>query len=227
MVRVINVVGWQSFALLVVVLTVVSGGVAFLLETPSSLIDFLSLFSKVGFVLSLVIVGIGQSPVFAFLCKYRPLNLVFPDIDGEWHGETSSNWPTIAKTYGITDPDGNPFNETTTPVRADICVKLLSISIELHSNSGYQNSKTVSCVLKRNSHRGFELSYIYRSFVPGPKTSDDQSFVGAGLIDFSSKKPDQLSGVYWTNRKWIEGLNTAGEIVLKREIVEALGETGT
>ena len=216
----INVVGWQSFAFFIVLLTIICGAFAYLAETPSSLIDFFSLFSKVGFVLSIIVVGIGQSPIFALLCNFWPLNLLFPNIDVEWHGKIPSNWPAIAKAQGITDPDGNPFKESTIPVQVDICVKLLTISIELRSNSGYQNSKTVSCVLKRNSHRGFELSYIYRSTVPGPRVSDDQSFVGAGLIDISSKNPTQLNGLYWTNRKWVEGLNTAGEIVLSREDTE-------
>lgn len=212
----INVLGWQPFAALVAFITIAFGAAAFIFNGADTLAEFIGLFSKTWLGLSIIIIGLGQSPAFAWLCKHRPLNLWLPDIDGRWRGEISSNWPAIAKAHDIKDKDSKEVRDRITPVTADICVKLFSISIELKSDSGYQNSKTLSCALKRNSHRGFELSYVYSSSVPDPKLSDEQTFLGAGLIDFTSKKPPSLEGVYWSNRKWQEGQNTAGTITLKR-----------
>lgn len=212
----INVLGWQPFAILVACITIAFGAAAFIFNGADTLAEFIGLFSKTWLGLSIIIIGLGQSPAFAWLCKLRPLNMWVPDIGGQWRGEISSNWPAIAKAHGIKDKDGKEFQDRITPVTADICVKLFSISIELKSDSGYQNSKTLSCTLNKNSPRGFELSYVYRSSVPDPKLSDEQSFYGAGLIDFSSRTPSQLAGVYWTNRKWQEGQNTAGTITLTR-----------
>ena len=213
----VNVLGWQIFAALIAVVTIACGAIAFPFNSPESVLEFIGLFSKTGFALSVLIIWIGQSSAFPWLCKQWPLKLIVPDIDGAWKGEISSNWPLIAAAHDIKDQDGNDFKDRATPITADICVKLLSISIELKSVSGYQNSKTLNCTLKRNSHRGFELSYVYRSSVPDPKQSDEQTFLGAGLIDFTSRSPSGIDGVYWTNRNWQKGQNPAGTIKLKRK----------
>ncbi len=212
----INVLGWQLFVFLIALITIISGAAAFLFKAPEHLVEFLGLFSKTGFVLSLVVFGVGQSPIFPWLCKHWPLNLLVPSLDGSWRGTISSNWPVIAAAHKIKDKDGKDFTNTVTPVSADICVRLFSISIELKSDTGYQNSKTLTCALKKNSHRGFELSYVYKSSVLDPKLSDEQGFYGAGLIDFTSRNPSDLEGVCWTNRKWKAGHNTAGTIKLIR-----------
>lgn len=212
----INVLGWQVFAGFIVALTIACGAAAFIFNGSENLLEFFGLFSKAGLTVSLVVLGIGQSAAFAWLCKYPPLNFLVPDVHGQWRGAISSNWPLIARANDIRDKDGNTFEDTPTPVTANICVKLLSISIELKSDSGYQKSQTLNCRLAKNSHSGFEFSYIYKSTVTVPKKTDEQGFYGAGIIDFADRKPTELIGVYWTNRNWQEGLNPAGVITLTK-----------
>lgn len=212
----ISLLGWRAFAWAIAVITVLSGAAQFPFNPPKDVLDFIGLFSKFGIVSALLIAVIGQSPVFPWLCSRWPLNLVLPDIHGSWSGLITSNWPAIAESHGIKNPDESAVKSRPTPVTVDIHVQLFSISMELKSDSSYQESKTLSCSIRKNSHKGFEFSYIYRSSVHNPKPTDEQSFLGAAFFDFSSRKPRELKGVYWTNRKWKEGLNTAGVIALER-----------
>jgi len=139
-----------------------------------------------------------------------------PDLDGRWVGSISSNWATIADKHGLLDQSGKSYEDHPIPVNASIRIRLLNISMELNSDDNYQNSKTLNCTLKRNSHDGFCLSYIYQSTVPHPKESDEQSFYGAALFDIQDRTPLEITGNHWTNRNWQAGLNTAGMIVLQK-----------
>ncbi len=212
----IKILHWKTILYIVVGLTTLVAAIGWIFNEPDNTLDFLKLFGGVGFVFTILVIGIGETFLFRILCKKTKLGKIFPEIHGDWEADIFSNWPTIAEKCDIKDSNGEPFKENITKTTVNIKASLLSISIHLNSNSGYQDSRTLSSSIKKDTHGNYELCYIYRAFVNNPKPSDEQSFLGAGLIRFSDLKNNTLKGEFWTNRKWKEGLNTAGTITLKR-----------
>jgi len=64
--------------------------------------------------------------------------------------------------------------------------------------------------------REFQLIYLYQQFTPDPLPTDEELHVGAAALRIRDNGELTLDGSYWTRRKWREGLNTAGQIDVKR-----------
>lgn len=61
------------------------------------------------------------------------------------------------------------------------------------------------------------LHYLYRNTTKVPVASDSDCHDGAAnLMVEGIGSGIWMEGVYWTNRNWHQGLNTAGKITLRR-----------
>ncbi len=164
---------------------------------------------------SALVVGlIGQSPLFPLLCRLPFVRSWLPPINGEWNAELGSNWPVIQQRA---QPD-RPLMALA-PVTADVKIiaRLFYIRIDMTSEHRYSISKTVFVRAARDPEDGsVTLHYLYRNSTRLPEATDSSSHEGAACLTVeSSGRNVTLEGVYWTNRNWHLGLNTAGTITLR------------
>ncbi|NMM46514.1 hypothetical protein HH303_18630 [Rhodospirillaceae bacterium KN72] len=170
---------------------------------------------------SALVFVIGQTGLFTKLCRLPGMWRLFPNIDGEYEIEISSNWSVVkARNEGrepeaSSDGDVALFNRVG---RATITARLTRIDMSLTMGDGYLTSETVACSLRRNTgERRPVLFYIYESQVPAPKNTDSNRHLGAARVIVPlERRPTVLEGNYWTDRNWHLGLNTAGRIRLCR-----------
>jgi hypothetical protein len=202
----------KVFTLFALIAGVVAVGTFWLLQ-PTTLLGWWKPISFGMTASSLLIIGIGQSPLFPLLCRLRGLRDIAPDISGTWRATLNSNWPTIAKLSGLEPSSG-------APITADIKVvaRLLHVKIRFCSDSKYSKSKSVSVSIHRDEHDGnVRLYYTYENTTENPLSSDCSHHFGSAYVDVSGTGGDMiLEGLYWTNRNWNEGLNTAGTITWAR-----------
>lgn len=174
---------------------------------------------------------IGSSPVFPWLCRHMPLSRVFPDIDGKWSATTTSNWNIVGQRQSR-ESDKQPGSTTNsvgveqTPPQAStkiemtvvFRVRLLWISMQAESSDKYSYSKTTSISITRDPiHDDVSIHYTYENFTDSPKATDSSCHLGAARLFLTKdKEKHEMTGLYWTNRNWGKGLNTAGSITLTR-----------
>lgn len=132
---------------------------------------------------------------------------VCPNLNGKWLGKVHSSY---------TDENGN---KVVTEVELTIKADLFGFSLVLRSLDGYQESKVIQSELYRDPRTGtFYLSYIFEASVPIPEETDDKVFDGAAKLEIIvNEKNTVLKGIYWTNRAWQRGMNTAGLITMKQK----------
>lgn len=176
---------------------------------PTSLFGWWSPVSLGMAVSSGLIVGIGQSFAFPWICRRRFLRDIAPDISGDWRATLHSNWPTIAGMAGHAPGTG-------APITADIRVvaRLLRVKIKFASDTKYSKSKSVSVSVERDEDDGdVRIYYTYENTTENPVSSDCSHHFGSAYVDVRGLGDEMtLEGLYWTNRNWNAGLNTAGTI---------------
>lgn len=196
------------FALLCGVIFVV----IYSLWTPSGVNSVWSRFSLAVTIGTFLVLILGQTPLFAVLCKLPLVRSIFPPIDGDWVGELISNWPEIAKRAEI------PLSDSATkPVAAKLKIRatLFFIHITLISDSKYSTSKTVFVHATKHPESGeLRLTYVYENSTLTPEQTDSLAHHGAAYLDLVDDRT--LEGLYWTNRNYHRALNTAGRIKLTR-----------
>jgi hypothetical protein len=158
----------------------------------------------------------GQTPIFPFLCRHTPLWHLFPDVDGEWYAQLDSNWSEIAVRAGLP--------ASTQPVTGTMGIKARLFTIKLRYMSitpepEYLGSQTLSVQVHKDTDDGrIRLFYIFEGEARFPTSTDTSHHYGAAYLDLidMGNEHSRLSGLYWTNRNWSKGLNTAGTIELQR-----------
>jgi hypothetical protein len=151
----------------------------------------------------------GETPLFPKVCRLPGLRTIFPDLDGHWVGNAASNWPAVSRDPSLTLAG--------IPVKARIKARLLSVTMSLVSDNEYSESETLLVgVAKRPGSGVVELSYIYHNRTKQPMSTDSDNHLGAAQLDVRTSDELVLSGPYWTNRNWHNGLNTAGLLTLTR-----------
>lgn len=171
--------------------------------------------------ISALLFVIGQTSLFPVLCRLPGMWRLFPNIDGSYEVEISSNWSVIKARNEGREPDVSPegdvalFNRVG---RATITARLTRVDMSLTMDDGYLTSETVACSVRRyKGERRPVLFYIYDSHVSAPKKTDSDRHLGAACITVPlERRPKVLEGNYWTDRNWHLGLNTAGRIRLRR-----------
>lgn len=157
---------------------------------------------------------LGQTPLFVWLCKAPLVRKYLPPIDGEWDMQLKSNWGIKQKWLGLGDGD----SLITVPGKVKIKARLFSIKMEFVSADGYSESKTISVSVRPSDQTGLlELNYMFVNFTQIPVATDTNTHTGAARV-FVKELGDQLymEGTYFTDRKWTEGLNTAGQVTFTR-----------
>ncbi|PIB45219.1 hypothetical protein AOA59_05470 [Pseudomonas sp. 2822-15] len=169
--------------------------------------------STVGIVAAFFFV-LGQTPVFVWLCKLPLVRKFFPPIDGEWNMKLQSNWGVMQKWLGQGDGSSLCIVQGKVKIKA----RLFSVKMEFTSDIPYSESKTISVSVRPSDQIGLlELNYMYINYTQVPVATDSNTHTGAARV-FVKETGDGLvmDGTYFTDRKWTEGLNTAGQVTFTR-----------
>lgn len=182
---------------------------------PSSLKEWWKIASAAVAGCGLAVAVIGQTPLFPLLCRLPVVRSWFPPIDGQWKASLQSNWPAIQQR---SLSGSAPVALAPVPATVTIIARLFFIRMNLASDNRYSTSKTVFVRASRDPEDGsVTLHYLYRNTTKVPETTDSDSHDGAANLCVEGRGADiWLEGVYWTNRNWHIGLNTAGKITLRR-----------
>lgn len=132
---------------------------------------------------------------------------VCPNLNGVWTGCTESSHR---------DEVGNKVE---TPVEMIIKATFFGFDMSFRSIDEYHQSKVIQSEIYKDPRDGeFLVSYIFEAEVQSPVNTDDSKFDGAAKlkVKFSKENEIELSGIYWTNRAWQRGMQTAGTIRLSR-----------
>ena len=164
---------------------------------------------------------IGQTPLFPWLCGLPVIWRLFPNIDGTYEVEVSSNWSILKVRNEDRNPEVSADGDAKLFKRmgkAKITSRLTRIDMRITMDDEYLTSETVICSLQRERGARFPtLFYIYESHVATPKNTDSQRHLGAARVSIPlERRPTVLEGNYWTDRNWHQGLNTAGQIRLRQ-----------
>jgi len=171
-------------------------------------VEWLRYISTSGTIIAGIAYILGETPLFPWLCRRRPISWVFPDIDGQWVGQMASNWPRIANRGAVEPP---PLK----PVEAAIRIKARFFSLHLHliTTDKYSESETIVVGIRKKESGDIVLAYLYNNLTKHPEQTDCQQHDGAGLVNIRTDgAAPTIDGVYWTNRNWAKGLNTAGTV---------------
>ncbi|WP_133244734.1 hypothetical protein [Caulobacter radicis] len=162
---------------------------------------------------SVLVVVLGQTAAFPWICKLPLVRSQFPNIDGTWDAILASNWPLIAPLHSLPVPASSVTKAT-----IKIVSRLFFVRVDLQSNDQYSKSKTVAVSVKRDPETGaVRLHYVYENTTSKPKETDTGHHHGAAYLDVEQVgEVVKLEGLYWTNRNWTKGMNTAGTIVCVR-----------
>lgn len=150
--------------------------------------------------------------------------MLFPDLNGVWRGNTRSNWPSVKAMLdayeGVAVPrHSGPLDQV--PLKEDaielkITASFFRLRVEAELGATNATSHSISARVEWDDHlERFELSYVYNQKTPSPESTDEWLHPGAArlVLDMDT---DGLAGEYWTRRTWRSGLNTAGMISVSR-----------
>lgn len=157
---------------------------------------------------------LGQTPVFVWLCRLPFIRQVMPPIDGEWIMRLQSNWGVMEKWLG--QGDGTRLHIVNGRVK--IKARFFSVKMEFIGTDGYSESKTISVSVRPSEQMGLiELNYMYVNYTQIPLATDTNLHTGAARVFVIESGGDfAMRGTYFTDRKWTEGLNTAGQVTFTR-----------
>lgn len=149
---------------------------------------------------------------------------VFPDLNGVWVGTTASNWPTIEKMRNAATTeraiDLAELYETAErhdAIAVEITASLYSMRLATGLSSKDATSYSITARPWKCQHTPrIHLAYVYEQETKDPSATDEERHMGAADLVYDPHSPNDLEGVYWTRRSWIEGLNTAGRLRLRR-----------
>lgn len=163
--------------------------------------------------------------------KFPTLNKWFPDLNGVWEVELSSNWPRQLQLLEAAESkevsiDMRHCPETdlamVKPVRleAEITQNWWSFEMHMYNPKGdtpIDRSDTISVdPFPGKGLRPPGICYFYKQVNATGNVSDDIEFYGAARLTYDPKL-DRLSGLAWTARMWPRAMNTAGPISFSRK----------
>lgn len=157
--------------------------------------------------------------------KWPKLNeWIYPDLNGVWYGNTTSNWKVIEQLRQSASGKGgldltslHTVPLMTGEIAMEIKAGLFGINIRSKVSDTGGESITLSCRAdKSEEDRNYRLSYLYRQDTSEPACTDEGSHEGAAMLKVIFGDMMSLEGFYWTRRKWREGMNTAGKINVVR-----------
>ncbi|TGJ31856.1 hypothetical protein, partial [Escherichia coli] len=123
-----------------------------------------------------------------------------PDFNGRWIGKIESNY------------SGGTKVEFPLEIKADF------FSIKMKGNTTIGRTYSNYCKVVRAEDDSFELVYMFKVFNDTPSITDTSFYEGAARLRVIDIKTMNMKGVFWTNRCWENGKNTAGIIELSKEV---------
>ncbi len=162
-------------------------------------------------IVSTSVVILGETGIFPWICKKVPfIRGYFPPIEGLWNVTVQSNWGAIQRLMGNNDVE--PLISKAGTIQ--ITSRFFRVRLAFQGDDKYSSSQSVCVsVLRDPDHGTTQLNYIYHNKTLNPKTTDTSSHNGAARVNVQDDgNIVTLEGVYFTDRKWTEGLNTAGLI---------------
>lgn len=153
-----------------------------------------------------------------------PLNRwLFPDLNGVWRGHTASNWPVVKSMFDAATGGGAqeatsfeaiPLQEDEIVITIKASLFFFRLTATLPSTGG--KSHSVTAIVSKDTQRDiFQLQYVFSQDTPEAGLMDDSSHLGAATAELDLEQWE-LSGYYWTRRKWRSGLSTAGKLKVRR-----------
>jgi hypothetical protein len=163
---------------------------------------------------TVLLLGVGQTPLFPWLCKLPLVRKFFPPIDGDWQVTIRSNWNLVRQLTGQQAGD----TLFTKQGKITITSRLFSVRMKFQSDDKYSKSSTTIVGVRRDPEHGtIELNYSYHNVTRNPELTDSGCHYGSARVEVHDEKEGvSLDGEYWTNRNWNKGLNTAGMIFFER-----------
>jgi len=122
-----------------------------------------------------------------------------PDFNGKWKGRIESN-------YG-----GG------TTIDFPIEIEANFFSVEMRGKTTIGRTYANYCRITRTEDGCFELEYMFKGINDTPSETDDSFYEGAARLRVMDVSTMYMKGVFWTNRCWQNGKNTAGVIELFKE----------
>lgn len=187
------------------------GNIISLLEQPMSLLRALSSASSLA---GLLFLAIGETFIFTWICKLPLVRTYFPPIDGTWDVTLHSNWGVIDRMRGNEAAE----DKITKQGKVKIFSRFFRVRMQFESIDRYSKSSTVCVSVQRDCQHGtIELNYVYENLTSNPMISDCSRHNGAARVEVRDEDGVvSMEGVYFTDRNWNQGLNTAGYIAFKR-----------
>jgi hypothetical protein len=184
-------------------------------------------------VVQVLIALVLVSPLWRKFWKWWPQlnNWIYPDLNGEWDVELTSNWPRIdalLKTANGELPqlDFRQGNPSLLPamgsykMKAEITQSWSTFEIQLWNPGQIGPIKESRTLLvepfRKNEGRRHGLAYIFEQRNDTEEIGDNDAFCGAAWIELDRNDPKVLCGKMWTNRMWERGMNTAAKLTFRR-----------
>jgi hypothetical protein len=172
------------------------------------------------------------NPVWRFFWRKIPkLNqLIYPDLNGEWDVEVSSNWPRIQAMIAAASGNRPHLDFTngaesqlpplaTYKMRACITQSWFKMNMTMWNPSGdgpIKESKTLMVEPFRGEGGRHGLAYIFQQENETDDPGDDRSFRGAAWLTLDRGSTRVLCGRMWSDRAWRRGSNTAANLRFER-----------
>ncbi|GEA04795.1 hypothetical protein KUL17_36920 [Alteromonas sp. KUL17] len=121
-----------------------------------------------------------------------------PDLNGNWSAKIKSN-----------------FGKGT-DVLIPIKIEADFFSVRMFASTSFGQSEANYCRIFKSESNRFQLEYMFQVRNDSAGKGDAQFYEGAARLTLNNADNQLWKGVYWTNRCWNEGKNTAGEIELSR-----------
>jgi hypothetical protein len=172
------------------------------------------------------------NPIWRLLWRLFPKlgQLIFPDLNGRWKVELSSNWPRQEQLCNAAASGRNLIDMRNCP--ADMLAPLQTVILEAeirqtwwsfemkmwnpHRDTPIKRSDTIS--VDPFVGTGFQphgICYFYKQANDTDVGSDDPEFFGAARIEYDYEN-DTLEGLVWSARQWRRAMNTAGTVKFSR-----------
>lgn len=157
--------------------------------------------------ISIFLVFVFGKYLWKYFCVWWIRDKYFSGIDGIWEGVIYSNHDFDKNSPELKEIDVSVY------IKAD----MFNVSMTLTTNIG--ESYASYCKLSKYNGNGIELSYIFDAENSRPEEGDSRRYNGAAILKLKDPSSKTMSGLYWTDRCWNKGKNTAGEIVLNKKSV--------
>ncbi|MCW0197383.1 hypothetical protein [Sphingopyxis sp.] len=180
----------------------------------------------------LLISALLINPVWRWVWRRVPAlgRWIFPDLNGEWDVEIVSNHSIHRQLADAAARRTEKFDIDLCPdcdlaplmavhLKAEIVQTWFKFEIVLENPAGntpIRRSEVVSVDPFRGD--GLKRGGLYYFFEQENETagqSDERYFYGAARVEYDPRS-DILAGLFWTERMWHRGLNTAGKIRYRR-----------